>query len=57
VAVSDRSVCRNREAARGLRQVRFWPIASFSCAAEFGRHWGIAHSSKPTDRQIYGFTA
>jgi hypothetical protein len=32
-------------------------IASFRCAAEFGRYRGIADSSKPTDRQIYGFTA
>ena len=26
---------RNREAARGLRQVRFWPIASFGCEGHF----------------------
>jgi hypothetical protein len=37
--------------------VASWPIASFRCAAEFGRYQGIADSSKPTDRQIYGFTA
>ena len=37
--------------------VAYWPIASFRCAAEFGRYRGIADSSKPTDRQIYGFTA
>jgi hypothetical protein len=34
-----------------------WPIASFRCAAEFGRYRGIADSSKPTDQQIYGFAA
>jgi hypothetical protein len=36
---------------------RFWPIASFRCAAEFGRYRGIADSDKPSTRQIYGFTA
>jgi hypothetical protein len=37
--------------------VRFWPIASFRCAAEFGRYRGIADSNNPSTRQIYGFTA
>jgi hypothetical protein len=36
---------------------RSWPIASFRCAAEFGRYRGIADSDKPSTRQIYGFTA
>jgi len=34
-----------------------WHIASFRCAAEFGRYRGIADSGKPSARQIYGFTA
>ena len=34
---------------------RLWPIASFRCAAEFGRYRGIADFSKPTDRQIYDY--
>ena len=53
-----RSVCRRSPGlTRSLRQVQFRPAyASFSCAAEFGRHWGIAPSSKPTRRQICRFT-
>ena len=35
--------------------VRSWHIASFRCAAEFGR--GIADSDNPSTRHIYGFTA
>jgi hypothetical protein len=37
--------------------VRFWPIATFRCVAEFGRYRGIADFGKPSARQIYGFTA
>jgi hypothetical protein len=37
--------------------VRYWPIASFCCAAEIGRYRGIADSDKPSARRIYGFTA
>ena len=33
-----------------------WPIASFRCAAEFGRYPGIADFGKPSARQIYSFT-
>ena len=36
--------------------VRCWHIASFRCAAEFGRYRSIADSGKPSARQIYGFT-
>jgi len=36
---------------------RLWHIASFRCAAEFGRYRGIADSDKPSTRQIYRFTA
>jgi hypothetical protein len=32
-------------------------IASFRCAANFGRCRGIADSGKPITRRIYGFTA
>ena len=34
-----------------------WPLASFSCAAEFDCYRCIADSAKPSARQIYGFTA
>jgi len=30
------------------RRVRLWPIASFRCAAKFGRYWGHSgHSETP----------
>ena len=37
--------------------VRKWHIASFRCAAEFGRYRGTADSATPPTRQIYGLAA
>ncbi len=37
--------------------VAYWHIASFRCAAEFGRYRGIVDSGKLSARQIDGFTA
>jgi hypothetical protein len=42
---------------RGNDHVSFWHIASFRCAAEFGRYPGIADFGKPSARQNYSFTA
>jgi hypothetical protein len=36
---------------------RYWPVASFRCAVEFGRYQGRADSDNPSTQQIYGFTA
>jgi len=44
-------------AAAEVLDVGFWPIASFRCAAEFGRYRGITDFGKLSARQIYGFTA
>src|ERR1039458_10712177 len=30
----------------GSRQERFWHIASFRCAAKFGRYWGTADNGR-----------
>jgi hypothetical protein len=53
LAVADRIKPFDRRHRNG----RYWPIASFRGAAEFGRYLGIADSGEPSARQIYGFTA
>jgi hypothetical protein len=45
------------EPLRGVRLSCCWHIASFRCAAEFGRYPGITDFGKPSARQIYSFAA
>lgn len=49
--------CANLRRKRNSLHVRLWHIATFRCAAEFGRYRGIANSGEPSAQQICGFTA
>jgi hypothetical protein len=54
----QRPMLQNREESScQTGAVHTWHIASFRCAAEFGRYPGIADFGKPSARQIYSFTA
>ena len=50
------ALCDRRLRLLGIR-VRLWHIASFRCAAEFGRYRGIADSDNPSITCVIGVNA